>query len=61
MNLLEIFGVIVVLFVTIIFWIIVFDDKGEDKGDMSLPFFLVFVLWFGMIVYFKDFFTTPLW
>jgi len=58
MNLLEIFGVIVVLFFTVLFWIMVFDEDGDEAVGLGV---IVFVLWFGMFLYFKDFFTTPLW
>jgi len=57
MNLLEIFGVIIVLSGTALFWIMVFDDDAE-AGSLGLA--LIFA-WVFMVMYFKDFFTTPLW
>ena len=57
MNLLEIFGVIIVLSGTIVSWIMAFDNDAEAGW---LGFALLFA-WFFMVIYFNDFFTTPLW
>lgn len=58
MNLLEILAVCVVLFLTILFWVMVSKDDSDDIGCL---FFFLCAAWLGIVFYFIDFFTQPLW
>lgn len=61
MNLLEIFWVIILLYLTVAFWANVFSDEEEAKSVRGVAFCITGVLWLITIYYYIDFFTSPLW